>query len=547
MWQTSQNRRLLEWSQLGQRPETKATLPTRKEHGYFHPAIDSQIRRRIKKLVTPRLRFGETVDARAYSTEDPPTTYTNDSMIECNGTPTEDWLRRQALDSIRRPLTQPEKEEIYAQDKDYRDDHTQRANLIVQPPCSTKKQSVATQIEQNENAPDDQPSSQSTEEETYGSPKKRIFPDDFPTSLNSIKDYVTEKGGNTYIPLHSTIPLKKRRRMLYLPLEFGEITMDGLVDSGAFINAMSWSDYNAIKMNSDNCVIKDYPQPPFKIECANAQLEQPIATADIQFNIGTYTFTDTFVILSKTSSPIIGLNIMRNHQAVPDTANGTINFTHVEMTLAMTDEMKNCNPKPLQILAEGSQTISPHQTSTVSAIVIATNTNDVTGTVQILPQFDETATIIVAPALATAHNKRISIRIANLTDFPHTIKNHTKLAELQILKPEETKQIRPIDAAALKLLQDPDDTHMYVNELMKSSENEQSGENFWFPTPENTGNEEEHTPFQQRILKEIRELIKKEEFSPNKRPRIKEEILDMFKWEGSQIKGNDKKNSSNKR
>ena len=50
---------------------------------------------------------------------------------------------------------------------------------------------------------------------------------------------------------------------------------------------------------------------------------------------------------------------MRNHQAVLDTANGTINFPHVEMTLAMTDEMKNCNPKPLQIMAEGTQTPLP--------------------------------------------------------------------------------------------------------------------------------------------------------------------------------------------
>ena len=104
---------------------------------------------------------------------------------------------------------------------------------------------------------------------------------------------------------------------------------------------------------------------------------------------------------------------MRNHQAVLDTANGTIHFPHVEMTLAMTDEMKNCNPKPLQIMAEGSQTIPPKQTTTVCAIVITTNANDVTGTVQPLPQFDERATIIVAPALATAHNKRINIRIAN--------------------------------------------------------------------------------------------------------------------------------------
>ena len=88
------------------------------------------------------------------------------------------------------------------------------------------------------------------------------------------------------------------------------------------------------------------------------------------------------------------------------------------------------------------------------------------------------------------------------------------MAELQILKPEDTKQIRPVDAATLKLLQDPDDTHMYVNELMKSNEIEQNTERFWFSTPENPGNEEEHTPIQRRILKEIRELIKNEELDP---------------------------------
>ena len=186
---------------------------------------------------------------------------------------------------------------------------------------------------------------------------------------------------------------------------------------------------------------------------------------------------------------------MRNHQAVIDTANGTINFPRVEITLAMTDEMKNCNPKPLPILTEGSQTLSPQQTTAVNAVVITTNTNDITGAIRPLPQFDETVTIIVVPALATTNNKRINISMANLTEFPYTIKNHTKLAELEILKPEGTKQIRPIHTAALSLLQDPDDTHMYVNELMKSNEHEQNEEIFWFPTPENPENEAEHTPF----------------------------------------------------
>ena len=167
--------------------------------------------------------------------------------------------------------------------------------------------------------------------------------------------------------------------------------------------------------------------------------------------------------------------------------------------------------------------------------------NDVTGKVQSLSHFDETATIIIAPALATAHNKKINIRIANLTDFPHTIENHPKLAELQILKPEKLNKMRPIDAPALKLLQDPDDTHVYVNELMKSSKHEQNNEIFWFPTPENRGTEEEHTPIQRRILKEIREFIKKEELDPTKDQESIKQFLEMFQWEGSQIKGNDRK------
>ena len=209
---------------------------------------------------------------------------------------------------------------------DYRHDCRFHEEAPSQPTITTKKPAAQTQRNTVENVHDVRTLSQMSEEDTHDPTRSPIFHDNFPTFLNSIKEYVTEKDGNTYIPLHSTIVLKNRRRMLYLPLEFGDLTMDGLVDSRAFINAMSWSDYNAIKINSDNCVIKEYPQPPFKIECANAQLEQPIATADIQFNIGTYTFTDTFVVLSKTSFPIIGLNFMRNHQAVIDTANGTITF-----------------------------------------------------------------------------------------------------------------------------------------------------------------------------------------------------------------------------
>ena len=202
---------------------------------------------------------------------------------------------------MKRHPPQEDQKATSPKDQDYRNDCRHHEDPPSQPSFATKEHAVQTQINSAENAHDVHTSRQMPEEDSHSSTRSSISHDNFPAFLNSIKENVTEKEGSTYKPLHSTKPLKKRRRMLYLPLEFREVTMDGLVDSGAFINAMSWSDYNAIKMNSDNCVLKEYPQPLFKIECANAQLEQPIATADIQFNIGTYTITDTFVILSKPS------------------------------------------------------------------------------------------------------------------------------------------------------------------------------------------------------------------------------------------------------
>ena len=91
-------------------------------------------------------------------------------------------------------------------------------DLPNQPPLTNTEFTIANQIEHNDNAQDDQPSSPQTKEDTYGSTQALIFTNNFPASLNSIEEYVTKKDGETYIPLHSTVILKKKRRMLYLPL-----------------------------------------------------------------------------------------------------------------------------------------------------------------------------------------------------------------------------------------------------------------------------------------------------------------------------------------
>ena len=82
---------------------------------------------------------------------------------------------------------------------------------------------------------------------------------------------------------------------------------------------------------------------------------------------------------------------------------------------------------------------------------------------------------------------------------------NTKLAELQILKPEETKSIRPVRIAALNLITDYDDVVTYVNAFMPVERPEDNKKNFCSPMPDNLGNESNYFTIQKPILKKFRE------------------------------------------
>ena len=145
--------------------------------------------------------------------------------------------------------------------------------------------------------------------------------------------------------------------------------------------------------------------------------------------------------MNETSLPIIGLAFLRKHAAILDTAQGTIDFPKIQITMTLTDEIQKCNPKPIVIKTVSKHTIPAQSTRIIYASIPVSNDHPITGTIQPLPQFDECANLIVAPATTTARDKKVAKKIANTTDFPYTICLDTKLVELRILKPEETKMI----------------------------------------------------------------------------------------------------------
>ena len=71
---------------------------------------------------------------------------------------------------------------------------------------------------------------------------------------------------------------------------------------------------------------------------------------------------------------------------------------------------------------------------------------------------------------------------------------------------------------------------LYLNELLKSNKQESQETNFWFPTPDNPRNIEEHSPIQSRILNELLEFRRKEQLNPQDDNESREEFLKQLSW-----------------
>ena len=70
----------------------------------------------------------------------------------------------------------------------------------------------------------------------------------------------------------------------------------------------------------------------------------------------------------------------------------------------------------------------------------------------------------------------------------------------------------------------------YLTELLRTNKPDQQNNTFWFPTPENPGNTEDHTPIQTRILTELRELQRREKLNPKDDSESRTEFLKRFDW-----------------
>ena len=106
------------------------------------------------------------------------------------------------------------------------------------------------------------------------------------------------------MPLSSTTVLKRKKGKLYILLNFENgLTIDALVDSGAYVSAIAQKELNRIKQQPPSNILKIDETTNFQIQVANGQLEKPIATATLKFDIGAHIFPKRFVVMKNLTGP----------------------------------------------------------------------------------------------------------------------------------------------------------------------------------------------------------------------------------------------------
>ena len=276
---------------------------------------------------------------------------------------------------------------------------------------------------------------------TYGSGDDNISPLRISTSQfeeQLMRDVITIE---LDMPLSSKIVLKRRKGLLYVPLGFENgLTIDALVDSGGYVSAVALKDLDIIKQQlSSNVLIID-DSPNFQIQVAHGQLEKPIATVTLKFDIGDHIFTEHFVVMENLTGPIKGVHFMRNNTVVIDTTHGLIYFPL--FTLQVKSASSGTSAIPQVVLILDSITVLPMSRKRIRAFVDHLSKWNTTGTVTPVEKFTEASRLIISHSILTKLDRKIAVRVTNTTKSPCTINNNTQIADFWVVTPEQSKFIK---------------------------------------------------------------------------------------------------------
>ena len=228
--------------------------------------------------------------------------------------------------------------------------------------------------------------------------------------------------------------LKSKRHMYYFPMDSEKLTIDGLIDTGALTSAISEQDLNKIKVFAPETVTDTSPAPNFQIMVANGQLETPIGTVCLTFEVADFMFKENFIVMKVLLNPLIRL---KRNNAIFDILKGIITFPHLSMQLKPEHNLPTRQSTPL--LAEATYTLQPGQTMLIASKRPHLIDHDATGIVTPSTHLEDHDTLFLVSSLCTVNNNTVAYQICIFSELPNTITSDTHLADFRVLTPEQLK------------------------------------------------------------------------------------------------------------
>ena len=220
----------------------------------------------------------------------------------------------------------------------------------------------------------------------------------------------------SYLPISTSLTLKRKRHMYYIPMDFEKLTLDGLIDTGALTSAISEQDLNKIKLLANEAIKETGPPPNFQIMVANGQLEVPIGTVLFEFEVADFMLKENFIIMKNLPNPLIGLCFLRRNNAIFDVTQGILTFPYFSMQLKSDTQTSIRQATPL--FAENTYTLQPGETLAIASRMPHLMDHNATGIVTPSQQFENHDSIFITASLSTVNNNAIGYQIINFSELP---------------------------------------------------------------------------------------------------------------------------------
>ena len=173
---------------------------------------------------------------------------------------------------------------------------------------------------------------------------------------------------------------------------------------------------------------------------------------------------------------------MRHNSVVIGTTHGLVHFPHLKMQFKSASSQTSA--KPEVVFIHDTIIVPQMTTKSITAFVDHLSEWNTTGTVPPVEKFTEAASLKIFHSISTKKDRKKAVRVTNTTESPYTTNKNRQIAEFSVVKPEQSKFIKPMDTAFFSMIPERDpDLIGYLTKLLKTNKSDSKTLLFRFRQP----------------------------------------------------------------